>query len=119
MKTIINFNTGAKAMEIASHSEIENKAAMIKHKIAAGENVCTWSVQDDMYSDDIYNGTFKQAKTAAKALYAAGKGITSIALIKLDKDLSVDICYCAVRIEELFDSEKEYERATAAHDKNA
>lgn len=112
-------NKGVLKMKIATNYEINNKPGMLIRKIAEGENVYTWSVQDDMYSDDIYNGTFNQAKTTAKALYAAGKDITGIALIKLDKDLSADICYRAMRIEELFDSEKEYKRATTAHNKNA
>lgn len=68
--------------KIVTHAEIEDTTntemllrAIREHQENSLENspVATWSVQDENYSDDIFNGTFEEAKEAARKFYIEGK----------------------------------------------
>lgn len=88
-------------MKIATNYEIWNKYEMLIRRIKAGEEVCTWSVQDTDGSDDIYNGTFNQCRKVAKRMHREGRRISGIALIQLDERMCFSYCHEFYPIEEL------------------
>lgn len=88
-------------MKIATNHEMMNKEEMLVRRIKAGEEICTWSVQDTDGSDDIYNGTFNQCRKVAKRMYREGRRISGIALIRLDERMCFSYCYEFYSIEDL------------------
>ena len=79
-------------VKIATNYEMGYKLEMISRRIAAGENVATWCVQDSEYTYDIYNGTFKQCLKEAKRRIRDGEEVVCIALITLTEDICGDFC---------------------------
>lgn len=94
-------------MKIATHHEIEHKWPSLLARIANGEEIGTWSVQNTDYDDDIYNGTYnqcaKEAKRIARETKRDGSGIeiAGIALIQLDKNGSAVYTHDFVSLEDL------------------
>lgn len=84
-------------MKIATHFEMIYKTDMIKKRIANDEIIATYSVQNDSYTDDNYNGTYRQCLQWAKRENRRGADYKRIALIKLalsnDQTIICDYCY--------------------------
>ena len=79
-------------MKIATNFEMNNKQEMLMRRIAAGEEIATWCVQDSNYTYDIYNGTFNQCMKEAKRMKREGEEVVCIALMTLNKNLCADFC---------------------------
>lgn len=86
-------------MKIATHFEIENKADMLKRRIATGEQIATYCVQDSSCTYDIYNGTLKQCQKEAKRMKRDGEEVARIVLMTLDEGLCADFCLEEVEFE--------------------
>lgn len=87
-------------MKIATNFEMSEKTEMLIRRIQNGDEVCTWSVQDSDYNNDIYCGTYNQAVKEAKRLIRSGCDIIGVALISLDSNLCFDFCHRCVDIDE-------------------
>ncbi len=108
-------------MKIATKNEMENNTEMLLKLIDLGEDVGTWSVQQDDHSDDLFCGTLEEATEAAKEYYRDGMDIVCIAkmgLTNINGSLCADFCFKSISIGDLYSSEEEFAADTKQHDEN-